>query len=82
MSRLTRDRTAEPISRDQILRHEKEIGKTTFSPAQLTTNRIGILSDWYMVESLDNRCVLVCHLLDLGMRFASVVVGPNPLLYY
>ena len=31
MSRLTRDGTAEPISRDQILRHEREQGNIHFS---------------------------------------------------
>ena len=31
MSRLTRDRTAEPVSRDQILRHERGQGNIHFS---------------------------------------------------
>ena len=30
MSRLTRDGTAEPVSRDQILRHERGQGKVDF----------------------------------------------------
>ena len=30
MSRLTRDGTVEPVSRDQILRREREQGKNTF----------------------------------------------------
>ena len=40
MSRLTRDGTAEPVSRDQILRHARGQGKIIF-PVQLTTSRIG-----------------------------------------
>ena len=37
---LTRDGTAKPVSRDQILRRERGHGKN-ISPAQLTTSRIG-----------------------------------------
>ena len=43
MSRLTRDRTAEPVSRDQILRHARGQGNIIF-PVQLTTSRIGNLT--------------------------------------
>ena len=43
MSRLTRDGTAEPVSRDQILRHAREQGNFIF-PVQLTTSRIGNLT--------------------------------------
>ena len=40
MSRLTRDGTAEPVSRDQILRRER--GQVNvFFPVQLITSRIG-----------------------------------------
>ena len=42
MGRLTRDGTAELVSRDQILRRER--GQETFVfPVQLTTSRIGNL---------------------------------------
>ena len=44
MSRLTRDRTAEPVSRDQILRRERGLGNTNFLCVQLTTSRIGNLT--------------------------------------
>ena len=37
------DRTAEPVSRDQILRHARGQGKIIF-PVQLTTSRIGNLT--------------------------------------
>ena len=43
MSRLTRDGTAEPVSRDQILRRERGQGNDMF-PIQLTTSRIGNLT--------------------------------------
>ena len=43
MSRLTRDGTAEPVSRDQILRRERGQGNFIF-PFQLTTSRIGNLT--------------------------------------
>ena len=42
-SRLTRDGMAEPISRDQILRHARGQGILIF-PVQLTTSRIGCLT--------------------------------------
>ena len=42
MSRLTRDGTAEPVLRDQILRHARGQGNIIF-PVQLTTSRIGNL---------------------------------------
>ena len=43
MSRLTRDGTAEPVSRDQILRHARGQGNAIF-PVQLTTSRIDNLT--------------------------------------
>ena len=43
MSRLTRDGTAEPVWRDQILRHARRQGNMIF-PVQLTTSRIGNLT--------------------------------------
>ena len=44
MRRLTRDGTAEPVSRDQILRHARGQGNIHFLPVQLTTSRIGNLT--------------------------------------
>ena len=43
MSRLTWDRTTEPVSRDQIIGHARGQG-IFFSPVQLTTSRIGNLT--------------------------------------
>ena len=44
MGRLTRDRTAEPLSRDQIIRCERGQGNIHFPCHQLTTSRIGNLT--------------------------------------
>ena len=43
MSRLTRDGTAELVSRDQILKHARGQGNIIF-PVHLTTRRIGNLT--------------------------------------
>ena len=43
MSRLTRDGTAETVSRDQILRHARGQGNIIY-PVQLITSRIGNLT--------------------------------------
>ena len=43
MSRLTRDGTAEAVSRDQILRHARGQG-ILFFPVKLTMSRIGNLT--------------------------------------
>ena len=59
MSGLTRDGTAEPVSRDQILRRNREQEKIIF-PVQLTTGRIGepYPVDPYSAESPDHTCSL------------------------
>ena len=44
MSRLTRDGTAEPVSRDQILRSGDRDRKKNSFPVQPTTSRIGNLT--------------------------------------
>ena len=44
MSRLTRDGTTEPVSRDQILRHAGDRGIFIFSVQLTTTSRIGDLT--------------------------------------
>ena len=44
MSWLTRDETAEPVSRDQILRRERGQGNIHFPCLQLPTSRIGNLT--------------------------------------
>ena len=44
MSRLTRDGTTEPVSRDQILRRVRGQGNIFIFPVQLTMSRIGNLT--------------------------------------
>ena len=62
MSRLTRDGTAEPVSRDQIIRHSRGQGNTIF-PVQLTTSRISNLTR--LIHTLllcDNRTYIYIHI--------------------
>ena len=47
MSRLTRDGTAEPVLRDQIIRRGRGQGNIFF-PVRLTTTRIGSLTRFTM----------------------------------
>ena len=56
MSRLTRDGTAEPVSRDQILRHARGQRNIIF-PVQLTTSRIGNLTR--LIHTV--LCVMTIH---------------------
>ena len=44
MSRLTRDGTVEPVSRDQILRHKNADREIFIFPVQLTTCETGKLT--------------------------------------
>ena len=50
MSRLTRDGTAELVSRDQILRHARGQGNIIF-PVQLTTRLIHICDDYTYIHT-------------------------------
>ena len=65
MSGLARDRTAEPASRDQILRRERGQGKMYF-PAQVNTSRIAatiiIPVD---AQSTERVCVTIPFILDV-----------------
>ena len=67
MARLTRDGTAEPVSRDQILRDVRGQGNIHFLcskfifPVQLTTVRIGNLTR--LIHSL--LCVMTIHIIIL-----------------
>ena len=62
MSKLTRDGTAELVSRDQILRRERGQGIFCF-PVQLTTNRISNLTLLLLY-------VLIIHTLILLLLYA------------
>ena len=71
MSRLTRDGTAEPVSRDQILRHARGQGNIIF-PVQLTTSRIGNLTR--LIHTL--LYVMTIH-RDGSMRRRRLLRGAN-----
>ena len=73
MSRLTRDGTAEPVSRDQILRRERGQGNIHF-PCQLTTSRIGNLTRLIHTLAIcdDHTCIHMYILLSLKFQVSSV----------
>ena len=76
MSRLTRDGTAEPVSRDQILRHARGHGNIIF-PVQLTTSRIGNLTR--LIHTL--LYVMTIHTyiyLTFKFSFIFPFVSPQP----
>ena len=71
MSRLTRDGTAEPVSRDQILRRERGQGIFVF-PVQLTTCRIGNLTRLIHTLAI---CVTIQGSLLLYMHICVTTAG-------
>ena len=76
MSRLTRDGTAETVSRDQILRRERGQGKFIF-PVQLTTCRMGNLTRLIHTLAI---CVTIHNVGDkttviLYTTFIAIVVS-------
>ena len=82
MSRLTRDGTAEPVSRDQILRHEGGQGNIHFFPVQLTTCRTGNLTR--LIHSLatiymcDHTYIHYIHTyIMVTTRYSDQHRGPN-----
>ena len=84
MSRLTRDGTAEPVSRDLILRRERGQGNIHF-PVQLTTCRVGNLARLIhalaicvtMHLSAFPRCTIVGCLTLLITSALQYFSGPN-----
>ena len=76
MSRLTRDGTAEPISRDQILRRLRGQGNIFF--VQLTTNRIDNLTRFIHTLAIcdDNtRVIIVVHKIsNVSIQICSYFV--------
>ena len=74
MSRLTRDGTAEPVSRHQILRCEPGQGNVIF-PVQLTTSRIFanfLLYPWEnqcewhrMIRMTEPDCAVMCNFINI-----------------
>ena len=89
MSRLTRDGTAEPVSRDQILRHARGQGKIHF-PCSADHEQ-----DWqpYPVDPYSAICddhtyihtYLICMMFEFLMAYTSVAQDkgfePQPKIY-
>ena len=68
MSRLTRDGTAEPVSRDQIPRHARGQGISIF-PVQLTTSRIGNLTR--LIHTLLYVMTIHTYIHECGVDFVG-----------
>ena len=82
MSRLTRDEMAEPVSRDQILRRERDqIVEILFYPVQLTTSRIGILTrsihTKYFAIYDDHTCIGSTHTIVQSFLLKKGTVVAN-----
>ena len=83
MSRLTRDGTVEPVSRDQIFRRERGQRNIHF-PVQLTTSRISNLTRLVHTHAI---CVTIhTHMVGRGFeshaeRFSAIPRDPNTLGY-
>ena len=76
VSRLTRDGTAETVSRDQILRRERGQGKVHFPcPADHVQDGQPYTVDPY------NCYMLLLLLLLLFLTFSALVANPKKLLY-
>ena len=67
----TRDGTAEPVSRDQILRHAQEQGNIIF-PVQLTTSRIGNLTQ--LIHTLLYVMTIHTYIHTSGVDCVSLLV--------
>ena len=88
MSRLTRDGTAEPVSRDQILRHARDKGMFIF-PVQLTTSRIGnltrlihtllyVITIHTYIHTLTTSCFFDLYVYSTVL-YCTAVTGATPL---
>ena len=91
MSRLTRDGTAETVSRDQILRRERGQG-IFFFPVQLTTCRMGnltrlihTLAICVTIHNVGDKATVILYTIHLSpslfLTFSVLVANPEKLLY-
>ena len=74
VSRLTRDGTAEPVSRDQIIRRELGQGKNnSIFPVQLTTSRIGNVTRLILTLAIcdDHQSFICIPLVNAPVRSAA-----------
>ena len=89
MSRLTRDGTAEPVSRDQILRHARGQGNIIFScsadheqdwqpyPVDPYIPRCGHEQDWHLIGLWLTCCVTVVSSVEKATRYYKCVKSIN-----
>ena len=78
MSRLARDRTAEPVSRDQILRHERGQGNIHFSCS------VDHVQDWhpYSVHPYPcYMCVTIQTVFDAASLIRAIIIIPKRYTY-
>ena len=68
MSRLTRDGTAKPVSRDQILRRERGDRKIFIFLVQLTTSKIGNLTWLVLTFAICDVMIIHVDTKDLQNR--------------
>ena len=68
MSRLTRDGTAEPVSRDQILRHERGQGKIHFSCSA------DHVQDWQPYPVDPYSCYMCDHTIQKHTCYFSIIL--------
>ena len=81
MSRLTRDRTAETVSRDQILRRGRGQGETLVFPAQLITSRISNIT--WLILTLAIRVTFVRrrHIMTVVVRVGRAWFAEQMILF-
>ena len=77
MRRLTREGTAEPVSRDQVLRREQGQGKSIFT-VQLTTSRIGNLTRLILTLAIfDDHAYIHTYTTPRRDSFVAIVLPWN-----
>ena len=79
MSRLTRDGTAESVSRDQIFRHARGQGNIIF-PVQLTTSRVGNLTR--LIHTLLYVMTIHTYQVDASYNRRGTTEKGSPPYYY
>ena len=72
MSRLTQNGTAEPVSRDQILRHERGQGHFHFSCSA------DHVQDWQPYTVINTLAIYVTIHTSLALAQARAVLAPRP----
>ena len=71
MSRLTRDGTAEPVSRDQTLRHKREQGNIQF-PCSADH-----VQDWQPYPVDPYHCYVCSHTTSRALSFGNLILDTS-----